>query len=704
METIINLKRESELLNVKDYVYNDDTWIDDFFRDVRIIEKGKKFYYNIACAFDIETTNIPYRQDKRTGEYTIESEYYDETLSDYVNIPLAFMWSWQIAFKNKNNEVYILGRKWKEFLYFMDLLRDKLSLDEDRILVFYVHNLAFEFQFIQTLFSWSSVFARKSRKVMKCTSVEGIEFRCSYFLSNMNLAKFIENTEGTVHGKKVGSLDYRIYRDWTSHITENEKEYIVNDVLGLVEAIDAKLKEDTITSIPLTSTGYVRREIRNRCFSNKWYRKKVVEKQFPDLEVYMLCRKAFRGGDTHANYTYANQVMENMFSYDLKSGYPAWILYEEMPTGKAQEYIIYDLDRLAELIDEKLLVMEIEFYDLVRNENDVMTYIDLAHCSVHHRVIKDNGRVLSAEYVRYYCTSLDLKIILAEYSFSAFKVLKCFGWEKALLPLPIREGTLEYFNIKTVLDGVEEKYYEYVKGKNNLNAVYGMMVTALENDEIVYERLQWREEKADVEEALERNFRSYNTFLMYQWGIFITAYARLHLHEVLQKIGSDAVYVDTDSIKFIGEHNKIYFEEFNRKMMDRIAEVDVQGISYTPSGERKVMGLWEIDGIYDEFKTLGAKKYLYKSKGKYTVTVSGMNKKLGSSAIKSMDDFVIGKTFDNIGRTTAFYNDNEIFIANIKGVEIEIVSNVALQDTTYTLGISDDYADLIIRACEDEER
>ena len=46
----------------------------------------------------------------------------------------------------------------------------------------------FEFEYLQSVFDLSDVFARKKRKVIKCELKEyNIEFRCSYMLSNSKL-------------------------------------------------------------------------------------------------------------------------------------------------------------------------------------------------------------------------------------------------------------------------------------------------------------------------------------------------------------------------------------------------------------------------------------------------------------------------------------------------------------------------------------
>lgn len=673
--------------------------------NIRVVKKAKKEYYNIALGFDIETTQIPYH--KINGDVMIDEEYMTKELARFANSPVSFMWHWQMAFFAGEDEYYITGRRWEEWQIFMQGLKEYLGLGSKRILVIYVHNLAYEFQYIQDFFGWDSVFARQPRRVMKALTREGFEFRCSYFLSNMSLKKWLENTEGVIHQKMDGDLDYSKYRDWTTPISSEEYRYCINDVLGLVEALWQQMEGegDTIVSIPLTSTGYVRREVRSYIFehTDRYKYRKMIKESFPSADVYSHLKKVFRGGDTHAYFALANKCLTNIHSFDIKSSYIAWIEYEEYPIGRGQEYLISSLDELIQVMDDKLLILEIDLFDLEVNFDTAMPYIDFAHVSSYRNIHRDNGRILEAEYVHYHCTSVDLEIILKEYSFSEIGITYCYGWRKEKLPKPLLEIVYEYFKRKTELDGLEDYYYEYVKRKNKVNSIFGMMVTAYDMWDVIYneDTNLWSTEVGELEGLLDKVKNSYNTFLLYQWGVFITAYARYHLHMMLQKVKLDSVYIDTDSLKFMNDDNKRFFLEENDRIK-KIAEENL-AIAYNPLGEAEILGVWKDEGKYDEFKTVGAKKYCYKKNEKYEVTVSGMNKEKGSEKIKSMDDFELGKVYEDVGRHTSWYNDNIPFYTRIKGVDILITPNVGILETTYTLGVTDEYMELLLLALEDLE-
>ncbi len=272
-------------------------------------------YYNVDAAFDIETTNIQARRLKDKHGKTVKEGY------DY-----AYMYHWQFCIHDK----VVFGRTWEEFQRFIHAMCESWDLSENRVLVVYVHNLAFEFQFIRNFFQWSDIFARKKHKPIKALAKCGIEFRCSYTLSNMSLEKFCENTPGIRHPKLAETYDYEAIRYPDTPMNVDDLCYCYNDVAGLCECIQYLLKEDTILSIPMTSTGYVRRDFRKAMQSNPKNKTQFRRNRLTP-ELYTLLKDAFRGGDTHANYLYTDEVVKNVHSYDEASAYPGVMMRKRFP-------------------------------------------------------------------------------------------------------------------------------------------------------------------------------------------------------------------------------------------------------------------------------------------------------------------------------------------------------------------------------------
>ena len=243
---------------------------EEYFQSVPLLKNrrgnpsGKKRHYmGLTTAFDIETTVL---------------DEYEQSV--------MYIWQWQFG-----EDYTVIGRTWEEF---QDLqYRVKQCLPADRWLVVYVHNLSYEFQFLKGIYSFQScdVFALNSRKILKCDMHGVFEFRCSYRLTNMNLSDFTKKMKVT-HQKLSGEeFDYSQKRYPWTELTDRELEYCTNDVLGLVEAINALMARDgdNLQTIPLTSTGYVRRNAKRAMRSGNTHHA-FVGSILPNWEQYKALR------------------------------------------------------------------------------------------------------------------------------------------------------------------------------------------------------------------------------------------------------------------------------------------------------------------------------------------------------------------------------------------------------------------------------
>ena len=255
-------------------------YVDDHFEQV--------YYFNSFMTFDIETTSV----HKGDGE------------------TFGFMYIWQVCVEGE----VIMGRTWDEFILFMNNLKSGLqdnSDSEQPLFACYVHNLAFEFQFMRNFFKITDMFATDKRKPLKYTVDNFYEFRCSYKLTNMSLDKFLNKTPNIKFKKQDGEeFDYSIFRTPITELTPKELGYCYCDVKGLEEGIQFLLEheDDTIATIPMTSTGYLRREVRKRIKSNI-KNQYLINKTKLSPELYVLCKTALRGGNAHANPVYAGEIL-----------------------------------------------------------------------------------------------------------------------------------------------------------------------------------------------------------------------------------------------------------------------------------------------------------------------------------------------------------------------------------------------------------
>lgn len=658
-------------------------------KDLHILDKytariccgsPRGIFINIACAFDIETTTI-----RNT------------------DTPYAFMFQWQFCI---DHDVFF-GRTWQQFTDFIYAVIDKLQLHEKRKLVVYVHNLSYEFQFMRRFFPWSNVFLKGPRNVLKAIAADCIEFRDSYALSNMSLAKFCENTPGIVFTKNSGEdFNYNKLRTPKTPLTQKERSYCYCDVAGLCECIKWRMKEDNLSKIPLTSTGYVRRDFRREYAKDKRLRT-IWKNTRLTAELYKICRRAFRGGDTHASYNYVGWDLNNISSFDISSSYPAAMLLDKYPvTAFAQ------VDPAAWLRRDRMpgyaALLYVRFENLKYIGDSGMPYIAIAKCErLSSCRINDNGRVLQCgpdpdgapAYCEMWITDIDLYIIENDYTWTRREIAAVYVSEYGDLPDAHKLQVMEYFRRKTELKNVPGMEYEYSKAKNRLNAGYGMMVTDIAKADWIYENGEYQRQPYDLEQKLNDFYKSKTNFLRYEQGVWVTANARLRLRKMIWTVGADVVYVDTDSIKCRGDHAV----EFKAASDQIIEECTKRGYYATdPAGVTHYPGAWELDGEYEYFKTLGSKRYIVKEKGRaeYKTTIAGVDKKRGSEFFTKHGPaaFKNGCRIDRAGHVVAYYNDDPLHDIYINGEKIRTGSNVALLNESYTLGITNEYWNIIQKA------
>lgn len=640
--------------------------------------RGK--FVNVACAFDIETTNI----------------------TDCER-PYSFMYHWQFCI---DHDVFF-GRTWDQFITFIYELIDRLQLSEKKKLVVGVHNLSFEFQFMRRFLSWTDVFLKGPRNVLKATAAGCIEFRDTYALSNMSLAKFCEHTPGIVFTKNSSEdYNYKKIRTPQTVLTRKEQSYCYCDVAGLCECIKWLMREDNLAKMPMTSTGYVRRDFRREYAKDKRLRA-IWKNTRLTPELYTICRAAFRGGDTHASYNYVGWDLEQITSFDISSSYPAVMLLDQYPVTAFAEVKPEDYLRRNKM-PRYAALLYVRFENIKYIGSAGMPYIPIAKCEqISACRINDNGRVLECGpdkngepgYISLWITDIDLKIIEHDYTWARRELGRVFVSEYGPLPDAHKNQVMEYFRRKTELKNVPGMEYEYVKAKNQLNSGYGMMVTDIAKSDWIYKNGDYERKPYNLPEKLDAFYKSKTNFLRYEQGVWVTANARFRLRKMIWKVGPDVVYVDTDSIKCRGDH-AAQFKEASDQIIARCKEAGYYAVD--PGGITHYPGAWEMDGEYTYFKTLGSKRYMVQEKGEtgYKTTIAGVDKKRGAEFFTKHGPkaFKNGCCIHNAGHTVAYYNDDPLHWITVQGVRIRTGANVALKDESYTLGITNEYWDIIQKA------
>ena len=642
-------------------------------------------YYDLAAAFDIETTTI------------LDDE------------PYAFMYQWQFCIE----DYVFMGKTWEEYQEFLDIVSAALDLGimldgkalSGKSLVVYVHNLNYEFQFMR-FFLGKLVSPMVTDKYcpLLVPTASGFTFRCSYRLTNKSLDAF---TKGFPHAKLKGDLDYDVIRNPETPMTDTELAYCYNDVKGLCEALRDRLEKDkyNIASIPLTSTGYVRKDCQQSMNKTPRNHKRFIETQLND-HLYKMCRAAFRGGNTHANAAHVGQVLHQVKSWDLASSYPAWILTKTYPIGKFIKIedtsgLITNFDNI---IKQWCMLVTIRLYDFEYVGSCGVPYIARAktflRISDKNEIIEDNGRIVRAPFAELTLTDIDLLMVLRYYKFAHLEIVEAYKSHRGMLPNELRRVCMEYYTKKTQLKGLTSEdgsvEYEYARAKEQLNSTYGMMVQRVDHIEYQYIDNDYQVINKPLQELLDKFYKSKSSFLPYQYGVWVTAWARYVLQMGLDIVGSDMVYCDTDSVKYIGNHEK-EFKELNEHL--RANALQAGAVAYNNQGHEYPVGIFDQEKTYTEFKTLGAKKYIYSYDNGKTIhsTISGVAKDIGAKFFTEhgFSAFTDKTVIPVSGKVSARYNNDEPHYIEVNGCRILTASNIALVPAAYTIHITHDYSDFI---------
>ena len=649
---------------------------------------------DIMC-FDIETSSGFLHKDSDSLEpYLGKSKKYYE---DCKKFSICYVWQFSI------NDNVFWGRTLEDFKDFLQ----ELEYYEPHKKIVYIHNFSFEFQFLINILQFDYVFARQARKPL-FAEWSTYQFRCSYFLTNMSLATWAEQRKLSVQ-KLVGNLDYTILRTPKTVLSDKELTYCFNDVLVMYFGLlQYKEKYGHIIDIPFTQTGEVRKEVieRMNVSSEYKYRKRCI-KLIPDtIEDYSLLCDCLMGGYAHSNAVHTNVVLDNVFSKDISSSYPTVMCLEKYPMTYFEETIPCD-DYFNNDNYSYIITFDVEHLKSKRWN----TWLSFSKCSKIKGYSLDNGRVLKADYVQLSLTNIDYEMFQLCYDFDNLNIIDFRISSNDYLSSTFVKYILELYGNKTTLKGIKEKEPLYMKSKQYINSMYGMMVTKNITDTIEYEEDRWKKELLN-----EKNFytkiasekkKLSKTFGAFQFGVWVTAYARRNLWKGILALDYNVAYCDTDSIKYI-DCDTDFFERYNKEIEIREnMRADMLGIDrdkFCPMDKNRIphrLGIFDDDGQYRKFKTLGAKKYCYvDNDNKLHMTVSGVRKS-AVSQLQNIEDFKDGTVFDveHAQKLIMTYVDDMPPIVWNKGQYDEFHSNyqhgICAQPTTYSLGITDNYESIL---------
>ena len=687
----------------------------------KIIETCRKFKLTYQSMLHKPASKITYLRQPAFLDTETSHNHDDEN-------PIGWIYQWCLEFSGQ----YCIGRKPSELVSVFRQLHDHYELGENKRLVCYVHNLSYDLVYIYKQltieFGEPKILAIKPHKILTAT-FDGIEFRCSYLLSNMSLSAWGKKLKCKVH-KVDNGIDYQVIRYQNSRLNKSDWYYMINDVAALKNCVYSEMVEndDNIVTIPLTSTGYVRRDCR-RAFrkeegSRDWFLKTRL-----DVDSYKANFFTYAGGLTHGNRFLAGETVKNVEHVDFKSFYPANDQLRYLPMGRWEHVYNYveshgkpfAMDRLKAFIEHKCCIMLVCFKNLFLRK--YVTCPAISKSKVYNYPFvrftindagtlgTDNGRVINAiGDVMLWLTELDYNWVIDQYKTDGLYLIDLFISDRGHDLDCIRDVTNEYFKVKETLE--KDSYY-YHKSKSRLNAIYGMKSTnpIRSQCEIDLTNGTWSDVRdmsdSHISETLDRYYKSYNSFNQFSHGVFITSWARSLLLYVIKNIIGypNFIYGDTDSC-FYKSNKKIDHKLaiFNQQIIDINKNLGLGVVNR--KGKISYYGILEKESPCKKFRFLHSKCYAFVDMDdKLNCTIAGVtsdNKRLKDDPeymtreqelqdIKNLKD---GFIFTQCGGTSSLYVDYAPQTITLNGRTLEIAAACIIRQVTKTLGGTVDGFDL----------
>lgn len=528
----------------------------------------------------------------------------------------SFVWAWALC-EIGNTENLKIGNTIESFF-------ETVLKEENPIVLF--HNLKFDGEFIlyyllKNGFEYVDKKEKKDKSFSTLISDMGLFYQIEvYFhVTKKHVKKITFRDSLKIINQSVESIaktfkleesklkiDYNAPRERGHILTDEEREYIKNDVVivakGLEYLYDMGLTKMTAGSNALSEYKSI---INPKMFEKLYY--KLTYECDKDL------RQAYKGGFTYLNPTYEGINVGEGEVLDVNSLYPSVMYNNLLPFG---EPFFYEGEYKEDII-YPLYIQRITCSFKIK-KNKIPTI------QIKHRQFIDNEYLTSSggEIVALTLTNVDLKLFFEQYDVEDLKY-HC-GWKFKAMHGLFKEYIDKWIGIKNDATISGNKGLRQV-AKIMLNSLYGKFATGLD----VRSKIPYLEDDV-VHYLTTAPDRKDGVYL--PMGCFITAYAREKTIRTSQaikdysikKYGKDLYcYSDTDSI-----HTLLPVEE-----LKQFCEID-----------DVKLGAWKHESHFTKAKFIRQKTYLEEINGEMKITCAGLPQRCYSQV--EWDSFKVGMNVD----------------------------------------------------------
>lgn len=619
--------------------------------------------FKTGVGLDTESTTISHTDEK--GNFVVDH---------------CFCYTYQVAY---GTEHYAIYRNVNELLNSFDILIDTIkylnmySETPAKVLI-WVANLSHELSFIKYKImhhmECKKMFAKTARDALYVDFSE-IEFRECIGLFGRSLDDIAKNW--TTTQKLKGDLDYSLIRTEITPLTEQEKQYCINDVIILTEmhenVLNAYTQDNGSLVLPYTSSGFVRLKLKNAIRDDNEiteernaYNFKVPDKKkkktnisylkmknrylFVDTAQWLICREyGYSGGLCGSNIRYVGKVLKNVQCADLTSDYPAQMLHESFPYGNLKERPLSDYTYIKDR-KKPYFVLAIAEFD---SNSDHATFskhkclnfknpVFIDNYGAIKEMIVYNGKILHAKNCIVCLNDVDINAYSMIYKLK-LTILKLWSFDKyEKLPPWISNTIIDDYTKKAVLkhQGLSNTQ-EYKDAKRNVNSFYGVFA---QRPSDAYD--MFNEDEGLFENSKTKSFSEMrcDTWLNPYIAFWVTSYARRILMYFISKYPDEIVQYDTDSLYYLPcEQLEKELQAYNKNIERKNMKL------FKNHNDRELLmdlGCWDFDEIYEQFLPMGAKKYIKQHGDTIETVIAGLPKSAIPKEIKT----------NNIKRPLDHYN------------------------------------------------
>lgn len=438
-------------------------------------------------------------------------------------------------------------------------------------------------------YSITVIFEKKNKKYKKVVfydSLKKLPFKVSV------ISKAFE-----LQDEKL-EIDYKAFRPVGHELTQEERDYIINDCRIVAEALQIQFSKGLkkMTNASDAMNGY--KEIIGKNIFEKWF------PVFP-VEMDADIRLAYKGGFTFLNPRYKDKRVKGGVTFDVNSLYPWAMRTRLLPYG----YPMFFEGQYKPNDKYPLFIQHMKCCFRIK-ENHIPCI-----------QLKNNRRFVETEYlttsedetgfdepIELHLTSVDYQLLMDHYDLTEVEYINGWMFKGAY---GMFDAYIDFWmQVKETTTGAMRQL-----AKLMLNSLYGRFamnpksrkkIPMIDNDGIV------RYEYTDYE---------YRDPVYTAMGCFITAYAREKTIRSAQSVYHRFIYADTDSLHLEGTE------------IPEMLEVH-------PSH----LGAWKNEGEFTDSVFIRAKTYLETVDGKLKVTCAGMPDNVKQHV--TYENFKSGSTFD----------------------------------------------------------